>query len=101
MSITYPPELLPSPDEGQVADVWVRCQCGCSWDPTMLALCPVCDQKEIKDPRDAEITKLKSQLEEARAAIRDYLDEYDAPVKDYALRTVLRNKLRALNGSAK
>lgn len=44
----------------------------------------------------AEITKLKSQLEEARAAIRDYLDEFDAPVRDYALRAVLRTKLRAL-----
>jgi len=70
MSITYPPELLPSPDEGQGADVWVKCPCGCCWDPTMLASCPVCDQKEIKDPRDAEISKLKSQLEEARRSLK-------------------------------
>lgn len=72
MSITFPPELLPSPDEGQGADVWVMCVCGCTWDPTILAACPVCDPKEITDSKDAEISKLKSQLEEARAkAIED------------------------------
>ena len=40
MSITYPPEMLPIADEP--AEVWVKCRCGCSWNPTMLAACPVC-----------------------------------------------------------
>lgn len=56
----------------------------------------IVELQAVINARNAEITKLTSQLEEARAAIREYLDEFDAPVNDYALRTVLRNKLRAL-----
>ena len=34
--------------------------------------------------------------ERLERAVREYLDEYDAPVKDYALRGRLRRKLRDL-----
>lgn len=97
MSITYPPELLPSPDEGQGADVWVHCTCGCAWDPTMLASCPVCDPKEITDSKDAEITKLTSQLEDARAALREIVE---AKMPGEA-RSIARSALEAINKGGK
>lgn len=50
--------------------------------------------KITTDEADIEIIKLKTQLEEVRTIIREYLNEFDTPVKDYALRILLRKKMQ-------
>jgi hypothetical protein len=55
-------------------------------------------QREHLEGDGPEIDRWKREVERLKAAIMDYLSEYDAPVPDLGLRVRYRERLKALTG---
>jgi hypothetical protein len=53
------------------------------------------DQRVVAE-KDGEIERLTAQVEGMRLGISNYLDEFDAPVKDYSMVRIRREQLRSL-----